>query len=221
MIFYYCIINHTSREETMITAGKLREFAPNCANADEHAAALEAARLNSSVNSELRLCHFLGQIFVESGGLRRLEENLNFKTAERLDKIFTAVRGVDDAAALIARGPEAIGNRIYANRLGNGNEASGDGFRYRGSGYIQLTGRANFRRIGDLVGINIEDDPDQARRPNTAAAVAFAFWDARHCSQLADVGDIEGITERINGSAMLGLAERREATERAMDIWLE
>jgi len=204
----------------MITAEKLRDFAPNCPNVAEQAAALEAARLNSSVNSELRLCHFLGQIFVESGGVRRLGENLNWRDAERLDKLFTAVRGVDDARALIARGPEAIGNRIYANKIGNGNEASGDGFRYRGSGYIQLTGRANFRRIGDLVGMNLEDDPDQARRPDTAAAVAFAFWDARHCSQLADVGDIEGITERINGPAMLGLAERREAAELAMEIWM-
>jgi putative chitinase len=204
----------------MITAEKMRQFAPDSPNIDERAEALEAARLNSSITTELRLCHFLGQIYVESGGLRRLEENLNWRDAERLDKLFTAVRGVADATALIARGPEAIGNRIYANKLGNGNEASGDGWLYRGSGYIQLTGRSNFRRIGDLIGIDLEANPDFARHPTTAAQVAFAFWDARHCSPLADVGDIEGITERINGPAMLGLAERREAADRAMDIWL-
>jgi putative chitinase len=204
----------------LITAEKMRRFAPNSTNVDEQASALEAARLTSSVTTALRLCHFLGQIYVESGGLRRLEENLNWRDAERLDKLFSAVRGVEDARALIARGPESIGNRIYANKIGNGNEASGDGWKYRGSGYIQLTGRNNFRQIGDVISINLEDDPNQARHPPTAATIAFAFWDARHCSQLADVGDIEGITERINGSAMLGLAERREATDRAMDIWL-
>jgi putative chitinase len=204
----------------MITADTLREFAPNCRDPETHAAALEAARANSSVTTALRLCHFMGQIFVESGGFRAIEENLNWRNAERLDKLFSAVRGVEDAQQLIAAGPQAIGNRIYANKNGNGNEASGDGFRYRGSGYIQLTGRGNFRRIGDLIGIDLEGNPDLARQHVTTALAAFAFWDARHCSQLADVGDIEGITERINGPAMLGLGERREATDRAMDIWV-
>jgi putative chitinase len=204
----------------MITTDTLREFAPNCRDPETHAAALEAARVNSSVTTALRLCHFMGQTFVESGGFRAIEENLNWRNAERLDKLFSAVRGVEDAEQLIAAGPQAIGNRIYANKIGNGNEASGDGFRYRGSGYIQLTGRANFRRIGDLIGIDLEGNPDLARQHLNAAHVAFAFWDARHCSQLADVGDIEGVTERINGPAMLGLAERREATDRAMDIWV-
>ena len=129
------------------------------------------------------------------------------------------VRGSEDARALIARGPEAIANRVYANRLGNGNEASGDGWRYRGSGYKQLTGRANYRDIGGKIGIDLEGQPELARDPTGAARVAFAFWDARKCSPLADVGDLEAITEKVNGPAKLGLAERREATLRAMDIW--
>lgn len=203
----------------MITAETLRRFAPRIADAQLHAAALEAARAGSTVNTPRRLCHFMGQVFVETGGFTAMEENFNYRNPERLDAVFSAVRGTEDARALIARGAEAIANRVYAGRLGNGDEASGDGWRYRGSGYKQLTGRANFRDIGNRIGIDLEGHPELARNPADAARVAFAFWDSRGCSPLADAGDIEGVTERVNGPARLGLAERREATLRAMDIW--
>jgi putative chitinase len=146
-------------------------------------------------------------------------ENLNYRDPVRLDAIFSAVRGTDDALALIRCGPEAIANRVYAGRLGNGDEASGDGWRYRGSGYKQLTGRSNYREIGAIVNLDLEGNPELAREPKTAARVAFAFWDARQCSRLADVGDVEGVTEKINGPAKLGLAERRTATLKALSIW--
>jgi putative chitinase len=203
----------------MITPETLRRFAPATKFPTMHAQALEAARANSSVNTPRRLCHFMGQIFVETGGLAHMVENLNYKNPQRLDAIFKAVRGIDDAKALIKAGPEAIANRVYANRLGNGNEASGDGWRYRGSGYKQLTGRSNYRAIGQIVGIDLESNPDQARDPVAAAKVAFAFWDSRGCSALADVGDLDKITERVNGPAKLGLADRRMATLKALGIW--
>lgn len=203
----------------MITADTLKKFAPKIKEPELHAAALENARINSSVNTPRRLCHFLGQIFVETGGFTSMVENLNYKNPERLDAIFSAVVGVDDAKALIQRGQEAIANRVYANRLGNGNEASGDGWRYRGSGYKQLTGRSNYRDIGHIVQLDLENNPELAREPESAARIAFAFWDARQCSALADQGDVEGITEKINGPAKLGLKERRDATLRALGIW--
>lgn len=203
----------------MITTETLRRFAPKSRIPDVHARALEAARIHSSVDTPRRLCHFMGQVFVETGGIAHMIENLNYRNPARLDAIFKAVRGIDDAKALIARGPEAIANRVYANRLGNGNEAGGDGWRYRGSGYKQLTGRANYRDIGRMVGIGLEGNPELAREPVAAARVAFAFWDAKGCSPLADAGDAETITARINGPAKLGLAERRQATLRAMTIW--
>lgn len=203
----------------MITAEKLKKFAPHITNEEIHATALEEARKDSSVNSTRRLCHFLGQVFVETNGFTRLEESLAYKTPERLDAIYSKVRGIADARNLIRRGPEAIANRVYAGTLGNGDEASGDGWRYRGSGYKQLTGRANYRDIGAIVNMDLEGNPELAREPDVAAKVAFAFWDAKNCSELADEGDVEGVTEKINGTAKLGLEERRDATSKALGIW--
>ena len=203
----------------MITVETLRKFAPKIKDPEIHASALEDARQTSSVTTTRRLCHFMGQIFVETGGFARMEENLNYRDPQRLDALFSAVRGSEDARALIRLGAEAIANRVYANRLGNGDEASGDGWKYRGSGYKQLTGRSNYREIGVLVGLNIEGDPELAREPKAAAKIAFAFWDVRNCSPLADRGDVEGVTAKINGPAKLALADRRAATSRALGIW--
>jgi putative chitinase len=203
----------------MITADKLLKFAPNIKDAPAHATALEAARLESTVDNVRRLCAFLGQISVETGGFKLMEEDMNYRNPERLDALFSRVKGTADAKALIAKGPQAIANRVYGGRLGNGDEASGDGWRYRGSGYKQLTGRNNYREMGKLIGLDLENNPDWVRVNPTAAKVAFAFWDAKKCSPLADSGDIEAITERVNGPAMLALAERRAATARALEIW--
>ena len=204
----------------MITAEKLLRYAPRIKNAQQHAQGLETARLTSSVNTSRRLCAFLGQIYVETGGFQRMEENLNYTTPELLDRLFSLVNGIEDAKGLIAKGPQAIANRIYGRKnLGNGDEASGDGWRYRGSGYKQLTGRDNYKTIGKLIDMDLENNPEWAREPAAAARVAFAFWDVKKCSPLADVGDIEGITALINGPAKLGLAERRDATAKAMEIW--
>jgi putative chitinase len=203
----------------MITADTLRRFAPRIKDPEIHASALEDARQTSSVTTMRRLCHFMGQIFVETGGFASMVESLRYRDPNRLDALFSAVRGTEDARALIKLGEEAIANRVYANRLGNGNEASGDGWRYRGSGYKQLTGRSNYRDIGGIVGMDIEGNPELAREPKAAAKIAFAYWDARNCSPLADVGNVEAITVKVNGAAKVGLTERRDATFRALGIW--
>lgn len=120
---------------------------------------------------------------------------------------------------MIGRGPEAIANRVYADRNGNGNEASGDGWRYRGSGYLQLTGRSNYEKIGSIVKLDLEGNPELAREPGAAARIAFAFWDALQCSPLADRGDVDSLTEKINGPGKQGVSERHNATLRALGIW--
>ena len=118
----------------MITPETFHAFAPIAKDPAIHAGALETARITSSVTAPRRLCHFMGQIFVETGGFAAMVENLNYKDPVHLDAVFSAVHGVDHARELIAKGPDAIANLVYANRLGNGDEASGDGWRYRGSG---------------------------------------------------------------------------------------
>lgn len=203
----------------MITAATLRKFAPRISDAAGHAAALEAARRNSSVNTPRRLCHFMGQVFVETAELTAMVENLNYRDPARLDMVFSAVVGIDDAQALIAKGPAAIANRVYSNRLGNGTEASGDGWRYRGSGYKQLTGRSNYKDIGRLIGMDLVGHPEWARELMPAARIAFAFWDFRDCSPHADAGNCEAITASINGPAKLGLKQRMDATLAAMEVW--
>src|SRR5260370_19575647 len=117
----------------------------------------------------------MGQIYVESAGLTRMEESLHYRDPARLVSLFRAVKDTADATALIAQGPEAIANRVYANRLGNGSQASGDGWRYRGSGYIQLTGRDNYRKFGTKGNIDLVEDPNLVRPPPTAARGPFRY----------------------------------------------
>lgn len=196
-----------------LTTEQLHRFAPACEHPKTHAAALSEAFTASTINSPLRLAHFLAQVYVETGGFRRLEENLNYTTPERLDAVFSAVRGTDDARKLIAGGPEAIANRVYANRNGNGPEESGDGWLFRGRGYLQLTGRANYRFATGVTPDPVLDDPWLAGTPGPAARIAVALWDKWGLSPLADGNDVRGITRRINGPKMEGLAERQAALD--------
>lgn len=203
----------------MITLEKFLQFAPKAVNAPIIATALENARKTSSVNNDRRLAHIMGQMFVETGGFRILIENLNYRDPVKLDALFRAVNGTEDAKALIAKGAEAIANRVYASRLGNSGEKSGDGFKYRGSGFIQLTGKANYAKFSSVVGMDLVANPELARQPEAAAKIAFAYWDAKGLSTLADKGDAEGITRLVNGPGLVGLRERREAALRALEIW--
>src|SRR5262249_6405410 len=168
------------------------------------------------INTNIRLRHFLAQCVHESAGLKAFEENLNY-SEEGLLKVF---KKYFDAAAAhdYARQPERIANRAYASRNGNGDEASGDGWRYRGRGIFQLTGRANYRTIGDRIGAKLEADPDSAAQPDTAVQVAIAFWNSRGLSALADADDVTEITHKINGGEA-GLDERKKLLAKAKTIW--
>lgn len=163
--------------------------------------------------NSLRAAAFLSQCGHESMDLTRLSENLNYGK-EGLLKTWPS-RFNEYSAATYARQPEAIANVVYAGRFGNGDEASGDGWRYRGRGFIQITFRDNYERAGKALGYDLINDPDQASKPEIAAQIAAWFWNDRDLNGLADRRRFDAITERINGG-FNGLADRRARLVRAL-----
>jgi putative chitinase len=198
-----------------LTETQLRDFLPALPPGTAWTGAVNTAAERFALNSPLRLSAFLAQVAWESGEFRRLVENLNYSAA-RLVAVwptrFTAV-----SALQYEHQPEKIANYVYASRLGNGDVASGDGWRYRGRGLIQLTGRTNYRDAGNALGLPFETDPDLLSHPTEAALSAGHFWAAHDLNRFADEGTVDAfdtITHRINGGSG-GLLERRALWERA------
>ncbi len=162
-----------------------------------------------AVNTPLRLAHFLAQCGHESGGFRITQENLNY-SAKGLQGIFKKYFPSEALALDYAKKPQKIANRVYGGRMGNGNEASGDGFKFRGRGFIQLTGRDNYKAFDDAVEDNILENPDLVATKYPLASAAW-FWNKNKLNQLADKGDttevVTMITKRVNGGT-IGLPDR-------------
>lgn len=158
------------------------------------------------INTPARVVHFLAQCGHESGGFRLLVENLNYSAAA-LRATWPNRFSAADAEAM-ARQPERIAERAYGGRMGNGAEGSGDGYRYRGRGIIQLTGRDNYARAGAAIGLDFVAQPELVEKPDWAAATAGWFWATNGCNALADADDFLAITKRINGGTN-GLADRQ------------
>lgn len=154
-----------------------------------------------------RVAGFLAQIAHESGGFNFVKENLNY-SADGLRKIFPKYFPTEDLAKEYARKPEKIANRVYANRMNNGPEESGDGYRFCGRGLIQLTGRANYTKFAEDLGLSIEDTIAYLETPNGAVASAGWFWDNNKLNQYCDKDDFITLTKRINGGT-IGLADRQ------------
>lgn len=154
---------------------------------------------------------FVAQAMHESSNLKRLEEDLSYRTAERIQQVYGSKRfpKLSDAAPLI-RNPEGLANVVYANRLGNGDMSSGEGWRYRGRGIFMLTGLANYRIHGDALGQNFVKYPDLAAEPEHATMTAGLFWSMNGCNAAMAGGDFDRTTRLLNGPAMAGAAERRE-----------
>lgn len=165
------------------------------------------------INTRHRAACFLGQLGHESLGLSRIEENLNYSVG-RLTEVFPSHFTVDQAREY-ARNPEAIANRVYGGRMGNGAERSGDGWRYRGRSPIQLTGKTNYALIGGIISQPLVEQPGLALELGVGADIAAAFWHNKGLNTLADSCDIAGITRRINGGR-IGLADRVARTQRAL-----
>lgn len=205
-------------DPAQITVAKLRQLVPGLEDATLHACALERARSAAELNTPARVRQFIAQVAHETGGFSRLVESLRYRDAARLDKLFTKVNGLAHARQLIIAGPKAIANCVYSNRGGNGGPASGDGWRFRGRGYLQITLRGNYRQIGELIGMDLEERPEQIEDHDAAAAAAALYWRHHRINEAADIGDVLTVTRRIN-PALAGLDDRRAWLGRARKVW--
>ncbi|MGA0608814.1 glycoside hydrolase family 19 protein [Caldimonas sp. KR1-144] len=171
------------------------------------------------IDTPPRLAAFLAQCKVESRRFADLEEDLTYRRAERIREVFgDRVSSLQQAGTLVGK-PEALANVVYANKNGNGDPNSGDGWRYRGRGLIQLTGRANYMAAGAALGMPYKDQPDLVATPRHSCLTAAQFFAANGCNELADSSQIDKITRKVN-RAMLHAAERRQAFEEAVRVLL-
>lgn len=159
------------------------------------------------INTSLRIAHFMAQIEHESG-LKPISENLNYSSVG-LVKTFPSRFITLQLAQSYARQPERIANRVYANRMANGNEASGDGWKFRGRGFIQITGKANYIVLSKDTRIDFLNNPDLLLTEANSMISALWFWNRNKLNALADANNIVGITRIINGG-LNGLAHRKE-----------
>lgn len=161
------------------------------------------------INTPLRLAHFLAQCGHESGGFRVTSENLNY-SAKGLMGIFKKYFPTEAIANAYQRNPQKIANKVYANRMANGDEASGDGYKFRGRGYIQLTGKDNYTQFGKAIGEDIPSNPDSVSGKYALLSAAW-FWSKNGLNKLADGGAtdavVTSITKRVNGGT-IGLPDR-------------
>ena len=155
---------------------------------------------------------FLGQILHESAMLTRIEENLNYTSAARICAVWPSRFKTTDDAEQFVRNPIGLANRVYGFRMGN--EEPGDGWRYRGRGLLQVTGRDNYRALGRVLGMPLEKDPDLLTRPDLALRASVAWWEGNIPDGV--VGDIQRVTRRVNGGTV-GLEHRAALSAKAKD----
>ena len=168
------------------------------------------------INTPARVAAFVAQCAHESGSFVFIKENLNYK-AVSLMKTFGKYFATQELAAQYANKPEKIANRVYANRMGNGDEASGDGYRFCGRGLIQLTGRDNYTFFAGSLGIPVEEASKYLATFEGAVQSACWFWETNNLNRFADVGDIKGLTRAINGG-YIGLEDRVRHYEHALHV---
>ena len=203
----------------MITVGQLKQLLPKNPYVEHWHHALEQLFPDYEIDTPKRMAAFIAQCAHESGGFMVLKENLNYK-APSLRKLFSKYFPTDALAQQYASKPnkqEAIASRIYANRMGNGDEASKEGWKFCGRGLIQLTGRSNYQAFADSLEMNIDDVPEYLATFEGAAQSACWFWETNKLNQWADKGDIVTLTKRINGGT-IGLEDRIKHYEHALHI---
>jgi putative chitinase len=210
----------------MLTQEKLEKILGHTKEIAEWFAALETVLPEFGIDTKERIAGFLAQCAHESADFTLIKENLNY-SAEGLNKIFKKYFPTIDDAAPYARKPEMIANKVYGNRMGNGDESSGDGFKYRGRGLIQLTGKDNYRACstGIFGDEQLLDNPDFLLTKEGAVRSACWFWKKNNLNKWADAGDFDGLSDVINrgrkteahGDA-IGFAHRNEKYQLAISI---
>lgn len=197
-----------------ITAQQLKKIMPKC-NTDQWLNSLNQAMTQFEINTSSRIAAFLAQVAHESAETTILSENLNY-SALRLTQVWPHRFPTITVAQSYAKNPEKLANFVYAGRGGNGNKASGDGWRYRGRGLFQLTTKDNYRLAGQALALPLVDKPDLLLSPEVAALTAAQFWQRLGLNVLADhqIGDndekdFEKISIKINGGKV-GLVERKK-----------
>lgn len=188
----------------------LHQTLPQCKDPAGWAKALQPALEKYQINTPSRIAAFLAQTGYESGHFNQLQENLRYSTPQRLMKVWPKRFPTIESALPYVQNPERLANKVYALRMGNGPESSGDGYRYRGRGIIQLTGRSNYAEAAKALGIDLLGQPDGLLEPHHAAMSAAWFWSTHGLNALADdetgdddLEDFTQITRRINGGARL------------------
>jgi putative chitinase len=184
-----------------------------------HAVALAPAMNKGGIIGRYRVAHFLANIIHETQRLTRLVENLRYSDPARLDGLFSHVRNLQHATQLIKAGPIAIANCAYAGVNGNGDEVSGDGYRYCGEGYLMHTGRRNYADLRAETGIDFVTKPELLQQPGPAAIAAVAFWNANLLSVSADKNDAGEVRQGINGRARLDLDKCQAFANRILSVW--
>lgn len=197
----------------MLSIDEIKPIIPdmNWSKAESYIPYLNTVLPEFEINTPYRKAHFLAQLAHESGGLKYVEENLNY-SAQGLRSIFGKYFPTMEMAEQYARKPEKIANKVYANRMGNGDEQSGDGWKYRGRGLIQLTGKSNYQRFGQEYSLDSENNPDLLLDPEVALISACWYWKRNKLNNYADADDIHMVTKRINGGTN-GILHRQQYLE--------
>ena len=198
------------------TENKLSQIITNNQFVNDWFEALSTLLPDYDINTVPRVAAFLAQTAHESGGYKALKENLNYR-AETLMKVWPRYFPNMEIANQYAHQQEAIANRAYGGRMGNGPEESGDGFRYCGRGLIQLTGKDNYTKFAESIETPVEDVPEFLGTFEGAVQSACWFWESNNLNQFADSGDMLTLTKRINGGT-LGLDDRVKHYNHAMHI---
>jgi putative chitinase len=200
-----------------ITREQLQQIIPRNPYIDQWCDALNKLLPDYGIDTPQRVAAFLAQCAHESGNFVFLKENLNYKWAS-LRKVFPKYFPTDELAQAYEKQPERIANRIYGSRMGNGDEASGDGFRYCGRGLIQLTGRNNYDAFAESIETPVEEIPAYLETFEGAVQSACWFWETNNLNQFADTDDIKTMTRRINGG-FIGLEDRVKHYEHARHVF--